>query len=434
MRAALQSLSPTGVMRLAHLGMLSGGLARLAGLLLQVMAMPLVYRQLGQNGLGLFIALIGVVQLGSLAGLGSSKAVLHRAAAGQPDPHLARDCTISLHLAGVVALLLAIPLGIGLFVWLAANEAALQSSQSAALTMLVSACFIVTAVFQLFIDLQTGWQRIWVVQLARAAGAMLALFSLAMLLPAHATVFTALALMGAGLLLVGPACCLATPNAFWRELRIFGHRPGFALRARELVIEGAPFLLVQGLVVAFLNLSPLVVALSTDVEHSADFAIHVRVVVLAWALAATVVLPLWPFLRRMREEGDTIQIRQLLAQTGLLVAGMALGFALVFAVAGSQIVALWVGHSISDYRGWAVYFPLALVAVLANQFLGYALLGLGQVRMAALITALRCTASLVLGPLASQRFGASAFFGVVAPVAALAALVQARALWTELRR
>jgi O-antigen/teichoic acid export membrane protein len=433
MRMALQRLSPTGAMRMAHLGMLSGGLARLAGLLLQVLAMPIVFRQLGQNGLGLFIALIGVVQLGSLAGLGSSKAVLHRAAAVGVASALARDCTVSLLLAGVVALLLAIPLGIGLFNWLETAEIELQLGQAAALAILVTVLFVMMAAFQLFIDLQMGWQRIWVVQLARAAGAMLALFGLAMLLPAHATVGTALALMGAGLLLAGLASWLATPVTFRRELLEIGPWPGFARRARELVVQGAPFLLVQGLAVAFLNLSPLVVALSTDVEQSVDFAIHARVLVLAWSLAAALVLPLWPSLRRMREEGDTIQMRQLLAQTGILVAGVALGFALAFAVAGAEIIALWIGHSIADYRGWALFVPLALAAVLANQFLGYALMGLGQVRLAALMTTLWCATALAVGPLASQRFGASAFFGVVAPVAALAALAQARALWKELR-
>ncbi len=400
-----------GVRRAIQAGMV----ARTLGLLMNIVAMPVAYSALGMAGFSIFLALVGLTQAISLTGLGISKAVAQRAAQNAlSEDELAGNITTAAITSFLVSLATALIGALAIWVWAGASETDPAFRHDIAGAISIFALFVVVVgTLQTYIDLQSGLQRLWVVNVGRASGAFVSILLVFFLVPRFHSVSAALASVSIGYTL-GALITLASVPSGLRRLQYPQSVEAFRQNALTLLQEGWPFILVQGVSIAFLNLPTFLVGLVSKDAGVVEFGIHARALLLIWSVTAIIANPVWPALRRLTHNGAQGQARTLLKRSATLSAGLILGAAIAFVIAGDWILKTWIGYVFSDYWPWRVTFPLALIAVLGNQFINNVLMGLGAVLRAGLSNSLYAAFGLVAGFAAMQFAGPSVFYGAVA--------------------
>ena len=346
-----------------------------------------------------------------------TKAIAHRAAQHGPGAgSLVADLRIGFASSLLVSIGLAVVLATALHVWFGASPELAAYRDDLRVTVFILVAFVVlVGSGQIYVDLLAGLQRLWVVNVGRAFGALASIGLLYGLVPAYPSIAAAVFALLAGLALSIAMVIPAVPAPLRRPWPL-PPWPEFCTGFTRLFREGWGFIFVQGASIAFLNLPPFFVAWVSGVEASVDFGIHARALVLIWSVTAIISNPVWPALRALSARGDKDEALRVIGRSSRMMAVMVLGAAVLFALFGDVLIRLWIGREITAYGLWRATFPAALVAILANQYLSNVLLGLGAVRRAAQTNAIFTGLSLTLGLAAAAFYAPAAFFGATAMV------------------
>ncbi|MFK7793544.1 MAG: lipopolysaccharide biosynthesis protein [Devosiaceae bacterium] len=409
-------------LRSVYLAIGSGGVARFCGLIANLVALPVTLTHLGQAQFSLFVVVLGLLQIATLSSLGAGKAVTQRAASGTALKDLALDVQATLLVSLVMGLTVASMAGVGLAVAVQRLPYGVLAPGLLFFTLVGSTFFIILlAVLQVWADVQMGLQQLWRINVARASAALFSTGLLVVFLPNLPSLPVAIFAIGSGAL-AGGILLYATCSPVLRVLILAEKPQSLVARSKHLLREGWPFLAVQGASLLFLCVLPLIVTLAVGAASAVDFSIHARVLVLLWSLGAVVANPMWPALRRLIALQDVAQTRALVLQAGCISALLAFGAGVTFALAGAELIKVWLGRTVPDYEAWALPFGATVIVVLANQFLSQMLMGMGAQRHAAWTNLTFCIAALTASCFCARLAGPHHVFTVIVVCGFLALL------------
>lgn len=391
----------------------TGLVARVLGLINNVVALPITLTVLGEVRFAAFVAITGLSQAIALSGLGVSKALAQQAAqVGSDDFDLRENTKIAFLICLAFSVIIAGGMSYAMLIWHESSDELSVNWDDFKATLVVFVIFVVLAgSFQVFADLQTGLLRMWVVNVCRAFGALATTILLVVVVPLIGSVWAAVLSVTLGYT-IGLVLVYFSLPADLGNIRPFPSYHAVRLRAWRLIRGGVDFVFIQGFSILLLNLPPFLIVWSLGASASVDFGIHARALLLIWSLTAIVSNPTWPAVRRMMTAGSLTNAKVRIRNSAIQVGLMAAVAALLFAAAGDKVILLWVGRPIADYSLWLPWFPLAVIAVSGNQLVNNVLMGLDRARWVALINGVYCVSTLVIGTQAANVFGGPGFFAV----------------------
>jgi O-antigen/teichoic acid export membrane protein len=189
-----------------------------------------------------------------------------------------------------------------------------------------------------------GYQEIRTANLFTAAGSLLNLMAVVLLVHLHA---------GLVALIVASSAALVGMNLLALVWMWTSHKPWLRPRrghinrraARSLMQTGSEFFMLQiaGLIV--FNSDNLIVTHYTGPAQAAAYSIAWRLVGYAAVIQAMIAPALWPAFSEAFARGDLTWIRTTFRRTLALTMGTAFVFVAIFAIAGRPIIHLWAGDS-----------------------------------------------------------------------------------------
>jgi len=406
----------------------SSALAQAVSIGTGVLMVPLALSYLGSERYGLWITLSAVVSMFGFADLGLGNGLLNAVAEadGKDDTELARSY-ISTAFFMVLALAVALAaVAAGTFAILDidwANSFGTQSSiarseVSPTIVVLV-ACFLVALPVTIVQRVQLGYQLGYVNSLFSSLGSILSLVGVAICvwtgrnLPA-----IALAVMAAPILAQAINGTVMLRKKPWLA-------PVIGLvnveRGRQLLRVGMLFFILQLAYAVAYQSDNVVIARILGAEAVTDYAIPLKLFMLAPMALSFVLTPLWPAYREAITRGDVDWVRKTLKRS--IAAGLAIslivGITLVFT--GAPIVRFWSNGEVNPSTGLLLGLAVFLLcnsldAPVAMFLNGMNVIGF-QVIRSILMAALNISLSIVL----VQSFGVvGAILGtVVAQIACL---------------
>lgn len=408
--AAAESRSQERLRRVA-LTAIASGAAQIITMLTALISVPLTLRYLGNERYGLWVALTSLISLFSFADLGLGNGLLNAIAEanGKDDRQMAREyvSSASLLLLGI-ALLLTVT---WLIVYPRVSWAWLFNLTSPqalaevgpAMSALVF-CFVVSIPLGVVEKIQIGYQEGYNNNLWRAGGSLVGL----------AAVLAAIA-FGAGLpwlvLSMAGAPIVATLANGWRlfHARRAWLRPALRTVRRaamnRILHLGVLFFVLQLAVALGFQSDNVVVARFLGADQVSQYAVPLKLFMLAPSLVGLLVAPLWPAYGEAIARRDTIWVRRIFRRSLLVVGGLNALPALLLVIFGNEVLHLWAGPGISTTLSfriglglWAMLYGVAnAIAVLLN--------GAGVVGFQVVTALLMAVANLAISIALVQRIG-----------------------------
>jgi len=376
----------------------------------QLVAVPAVYRTLGQDGYAAYAAVTSTVSvLGALnLGIGGSLVTPLARASAVGD----RTKEANLFIAGllplasicIVALALAIPAGLMIPLPVLLGEAA-RTNVGGLREALLLACAVtlVSLPFTLVGSLRQAYQELHVTYLIGAAGnaalcgGLLSAARARAGLPVFVALFTGVPL--AATLLNGWLLAARRPYLFnaWGRYHI--------RQSLELASDGFRYLAAAFSYLLVYQWPVYLMARSRPAAESAAFAVSVQMVLLPLSFLAGAVQPFWGTAAEATARGDAEWVRVQLRRSrrAAVVAGLVLGVSM--AIWGEQAANVWLGRRVElgpDLRMWAgVYLLLAIWEYLHFVFA----LGVGKLREGATMEFTRSAGFALLAPVLVPLWG-----------------------------
>jgi O-antigen/teichoic acid export membrane protein len=389
----------------------------------QLIAVPEVYRTLGQEGYAAYAAVTSTVSiLGALnLGIGSSLVTPLARASAVGD----RTKEASLFIAGllplasicIVALALAIPVGLMIPLPVLLGEAA-RTNVCGLREALLLACAVtlVSLPFTLVDSLRQAYQELHVTYLigsvanAALCGGLLSAAHARAGLPVFVALLTGVPL--AATLLNGWLLAARRPY-------LFNAWSGYHIRqSLELASDGFRYLAAGFSYLLVYQWPVYLMARSRPAAESATFAVSVQMVLLPLSFLAGAVQPFWGTAAEATARGDEEWVRVQLRRSrrAAVAAGLVLGVSM--AIWGEQVANVWLGKRVElgrDLRIWAgVYLLLAIWEYLHFVFA----LGVGKLREGATMAFTRSAGFALFAPvLVSLWGGTGAWLGLCVSIA-----------------
>ena len=336
--------------RLLH-GALSGLLSKGAVLLANAITIPITIRYLGAEAFGVWITISTMLSMLLVLDLGVANSLTNftsHAYATNDRDHASTYSTTALAVMFTLATML------GLVAWLVWPHLHWQSifhlsspAESPAVSRAVAAAlaiFLVGLPAGLAPKILGGYQELRTANLFTAAGSLLNLFAVIVLVHRHAGLValvsaSSAALVGMNLLALGWIYTFHKP--WLRPRRTHVNRRA----ARSLMQSGSEFFMIQiaGLIV--FNSDNLVVTHYAGPAQVASYSVAWRLVGYASVIQTMIVPALWPAFSEAFARSDLPWVRQTFRRTMQLTMGTALLFALLFALAGRTIIRLWASNA-----------------------------------------------------------------------------------------
>ncbi len=332
-------------------GALSGVLSKGTVLLVNAVSIPITIRYLGAEQFGIWITISTALSMLLVLDLGIANSLTNftsQAYANDDTDHAGTYSTTALTVMVACATLLALIAWVlwphldwsRLFHLTSPREASTVSKACAA----ALAIFLVGLPAGLAPKILGGYQELRTANLFAAAGSLVNLVSIVLLVRLHAGLVALVAASSAALVGANLVCLL------WLWSR---HKPWLAPRrhhlswsaARLMTETGAEFFLLQIAGLIAFNSDNLVVTHYLGPVQVASYSVAWRLVGYAAVIQALIVPALWPAFSEAFARGDLPWVRHTFRRTLWLTMGTASAFALVFALAGRSIIRLWAGNA-----------------------------------------------------------------------------------------
>jgi O-antigen/teichoic acid export membrane protein len=369
----------------------------------QLVAVPAVYRTLGQDGYAAYAAVTSAVSiLGALnLGIGGSLVtpIAQSAALGDRtrEGQLFRAGLLPLSLICLLALVMALPAVLMIPLPVLLGKVA-HTGIGGLRSSLVVACVITLASLPLTLvgSVRQAYQELHITNLLGAVSngvlcaALLAAAQTKAALPVFVACFAgiplAASILNGGLLLAGRRYLLAG----WRGYQ--------CQQSLALVGDGVRFLAAAFSSVLVYQWPIYVMAHSRPAAESAAFAISMQFVLLPLSFVAGVLQPFWGTTAEAAARGDLGWVKNQVTtlRRGGVTVGLFLG--VVIALWGGQLARLWLGKPVA--LGWGLRVCAGAYLMLAVwEYLHFVLcLGSGRIREASTMAFARSAAFAVLAP------------------------------------
>lgn len=393
----------------------------------QLLAVPMVYRTLGQDGYAAYAAVTSAVSiLGALNfGIGGSLVTpLAQAAARgqrQTEGEILRAGLLPLGVICLAALVVILPAIMIIPIPTLLGEVARAHVEGLRPALSVACGLtLVSLPLTLVGNVRQAYQEIHITNLLGAVGSG-ALFA-ALIIAARA---------GAGVA-VFVTCFAGIPLAAsvlngWllladRRYLLTGWRGYQLWRSRALAADGVRFLLAASAYFLVYQWPVYLMARSRPTATSAAFAVSMQMVLLPLSLVVGIVQPFWGATAEAAARGDVVwvnaQVKRL--RRGAAAAGLVIG--LIIGIFGEKIVWLWLGRSVE--LGWSLRLCAGAYLMLAIwEYVHFVLcLGAGLIREGSMMVFARSAGFAVAAPgLIALWGGTGAWLGLTCSVAAYTA-------------
>lgn len=406
--------------RRAGLAAVAGAVSRLILIAVSFVSVPLLLGAVGTERYGLWAAVGSVTGMLVFADFGLGNGLVTAIAAGRAKGN---DVAVRTYvssgffmLTGLAALLGAVFAAVYLLVpWASLfNVSGTLAMAEAAPTMAVFfGCFLASLPLGVASRIQLGFQESYLTAIWTAAGSLLSLLALVLLVVAHASLpLLVLALSGA------PATALLGNSVV--EFRV--RRPAIApsvhsverTAATRLLRLGFLYFVLQAAVAIAYQSDVIVAARVVGPDGAADYSIVYRLFMVIPTLLTLGLAPLWPAYTDAIGRGDIAWIRRTLRRSVLVAAAASSVVAIGVLVEARMLLDVWVGRAIQPPD--ALLVGMAVWAVLTSAFTALSMLFNGaavmrfQVVVAITMAVSSVSASIVLG----ARFGiAGVIWGTV---------------------
>jgi len=404
----------------------------------QLVAVPMVYRTLGQDGYAAYAAVTTAVSiLGALnLGIGGSLVtpMAHAAVLGgkRREAELFRAGVVPLGLICMAALALILPVMMMVPLPALLGEVA-RANVDGLRSGLVVACVATLVSLPLTVvgNLRQAYQELHISNLVGAVGngALCA----ALVTAAHA---------GAGLAAF-VACFVGIPLAanVLNGGILFAGRPylltgwkGYEFRqSLTLAGDGLWFLAADFTYTLLYQWPVYLMARNRPTAQSAAFAVSAQMVLLPLSFLAGIFQPFWGTTAEAVARGDVAWLRGQVkrVRSGAVAAGLALGF--VIAVWGEQIARLWLGSKVELAWGLRLFAGTYLILAIWEYLHFVLTLGTGRIREASMMVFARSAGFAIVAPvLISLGGGIGLWLGLCCSVVAYTAWRMPRVLETFL--
>ena len=370
-----------------------------------VVTAPIVFQALGTDRFGLWMTLLSLSSLVSLADLGVGSAAQNRLSSEIAYKNeigiKAIVSSSTLMLAGAAAVVAIIFAGVSAFsveqmsiseeAGLALLLVAILSALMLPLSPVIKLLFASNRAHEVYLynGLITGVVLGGTVLITSSGGGMIAIASITLGAP----------------ILVWSAVWVKT---FWFDLPA-GRPSLLAARDTEIVAlikVGMPFMLIQALAFAGVGVDNLLIASILDPADVAPYAVMNRI----WSslfVVQFITSALWPALAKLLAIGDLPSARRLFQRSVFICTALGVGLAVVLVLLSQAAIAVWIGEpavpdmlTVLGFAGWSIVAAAnAPIAALLST-------GKGVKSLLALLT-VAAGASLVLKALLIPTMGAS---------------------------
>lgn len=392
-------------------GAFSGVASKGIVLVVNAISIPITIRYLGEESFGIWITISTALSMLLVLDLGVANSLTNftsQAYAIDDREHASVYSTTAL---GVMVL---VATALGLAAWLmwphlswvrlfhlSNDRLGPTVSRAAAAALLI---FLIGLPAGLAPKILGGYQELRTANIFAAVGSLLNLVSIVCLIRMHAGLValvsaSSAALVGANLLCLVWLWSVHKP---WLLPRLHHIRRG---AARELMESGTEFFLLQIAGLLAFNSDNLVVTRFLGPAEVARYSVAWRLVGYA-AVAQTLIVPaLWPAFSEAFARNDLAWVRVTFRKTMMLTMGVAIGFSVLFAVAGRWIIRIWATRAAVPTEKLLL---LMCVWVLISTFMNNTatvLVAKGETRMQAWCSIAAAVLNLALSVYWVQRIG-----------------------------
>jgi O-antigen/teichoic acid export membrane protein len=384
---------------------------RLAGVAVTLVSIPLLLSYLGLERFGLWLTLTSIIaMLGPLdLGIGNGLTTLISMAYGRGDKNEIRTFVST---AAAMAVGVAVVLG-GLFAivypvipWAALTnaESSLAAAESGPAAAALAICFVIAIPLGLVSRIHQGFQEGYIASAWILVWNALALVLLVLAVKLGAGLaFLVLALAGGPLL-----AALLNGLVLFIEQRPW-LRPALASvdgkRARTLIGTGTLFVVLQLSLVVGYQSDNIVIAQILGIQAVADYAVPMKLFMIAPTLLSFALAPLWPAYGEALARGDASWVARALRRSIVLAMAVNIPVAVLLLASGPAILTAWVGNVINP--SLVLLVSLATWAILnsLNGPLSMLLVGSNAIRFAAGTSVLMAVANISLSIVLVARLG-----------------------------
>ena len=349
----------------------SGLLLRAAGAVLNLLAVPIALRTLGQERYAAFAALLGLAAWLAIGNSGLSSATsISVGEIGDGDQRRElfwRAAISTVLMVGIVAALLFVPF-MRLSAHLIPNASPGVGRELTLASYYCFAAFTVISVGQTFQGLYVGLLRAGYVnwcQLAGQLAGIAGLLTLPHLFPHMLTICIAVTF--------GTAAA-----SFWFIIKgVLDCPPPFPLRYRfresmPLFREGAGFLASSLSTLFYSGANLWIIALTFGTGQLATAAVMSRLIQMYFSVIALLLIPLAPALRNALAADDRAWVRKALWRTGLFMGGTGVATACAIVFLGGVIIPRWTGTDLPALSHWLRPAGLFVLVITWSYFWIYA--------------------------------------------------------------
>lgn len=338
-------------MRRLKQGAASSVVSKGVALVVNLISIPITIRYLGPEDFGIWATISTTLSMLLVLDLGVANSLTNfvsEAYARDDRDHASTYATTALGIVLSVSLLLA---GVAWCLWPSLDWNRLFHLSSASKASTVGRA--VAAALAIFLSglpaalapkILGGYQEIRTANLFTAAGSLLNLVSIIVLVHLHAGLValvtaSSAALVGANLLAL---CWIFFFHKRWLMPRLKHLK---VATARRIVQSGSEFFVLQVAGLIAFNMDNLIVIHYLGPAQVAAYSVAWRLVGYA-AVAQTLISPaLWPAFSEAFARGDLEWIRRTFRRTMVLTMSFALGGSLLFALCGRWLIRIWASHA-----------------------------------------------------------------------------------------
>jgi O-antigen/teichoic acid export membrane protein len=421
----------------ALLGGASAGFAKAVNVATLLAVVPLTLRYLGPERYGLWMTVTSLLMMLSFAdlGLGNGLVSAVASASGREDREDTRKAvSTAFVLLGGIGLLLLVAFAVAYpripWAWLLNLSSEQLASEAGPAVAVLLGCFALGLPLAVTSRVLTGHQETHRANLWLAAGNVLGLASLSVVVRLHGSL-PLLVLAAAGSPVV--AALAATAHEFgsrrrWLQPQITSFCPS---QARRLLGAGSMFVVLQLAATVLVAADNIIIAHTLGTEAVTQYAVPARLFSVVPVVIGLAMNPFWPAYAEASARGDGAWIRTTLTRSVVLAAVMAGGAAIALVLAGPLILAAWVGEAVRPNT--ALLLGLGAWGCLSaiGSSVSTALNGLGVLKLQAACATVAMVVAVTTKVVLASRFGLAGVAWGVVP--GYAAIVLAPGVWAARR-
>ncbi|WP_348260968.1 oligosaccharide flippase family protein [Telmatobacter sp. DSM 110680] len=397
-------------LRRAGLTTVSAGAARVIGLLVSLVTLPLTFKYLGPERYGLWMVLISIISAMGFADLGIGNGLVNAIseAYGKDDRNLAREYVTSAFV---------MMLGIALFLS-AAGAAAfpfmpwmrLFNVESAALAvegshaiLVLYAWFVISIPIGIITRAQSGLQQGYIPQVVGALGSVLTLIALLLAIRLHGSL---------AWLVFASTMGSVTATAFNGWLLFYEHpwllpaRHAYRRSAASKILKlGLMFFVLQCAVTIGYTSDNIVITQILGAAAVAAYAVPQKLFSFVGLVVGVAITPLWPAYGEALARGDVSWVRRVFFSSLWLTFVISGSFCTLLVLTGPWILRVFFGRSLHAPLSLLIVLGLWGVVAAVSASTSILLNGAGVLRVQAIAAVIASLTNLALSIILTRRFG-----------------------------